>query len=60
MSESRRQSMWVAYAAALWSLIFAAFHIIWAVGSYIGLDQEQARIAFRRPLFYPVDDGASR
>jgi Protein of unknown function (DUF3995) len=55
MSESRQPSMWVTYAAALWSLIFAAFHIIWAFGWYIGLDQEQARIAFRRPLFFIYD-----
>ncbi len=45
----------IAYGAALWALIFAAFHIIWAAGWYVGLDQEQARIAFNRPLFLAYD-----
>jgi hypothetical protein len=36
----------VAYAAALWAAIFAAFHVIWAAGWYPLLDAEQARIAF--------------
>ena len=55
MSESGRPNPWVAYAAALWSLIFATFHILWAFGWYVGLDPEQARIAFRRPLFFAYD-----
>ena len=41
---------WVAYAAALWSAIFAVFHIIWAAGWYPLLaDPEQSRIAFAVP-----------
>jgi len=41
---------WVAYAAALWALIFAVFHIIWAAGWYPLLaDPEQSRIAFAVP-----------
>ena len=40
----------MAYAAALWALIFAIFHIIWASGWYPLLaDPEQARIAFAIP-----------
>src|SRR5512145_987295 len=27
-----RVGPWVAYAAALWALVFAAFHIVWAAG----------------------------
>lgn len=45
----------VAYAAALWALIFAAFHVIWAFGWYIGLDAEDARIAFARPFTLAYD-----
>ncbi len=33
---------WIAYAAACWTLVFAAFHIVWAAGWYIGLDPVQA------------------
>ena len=51
----RRPGAWVAYAAALWALIFATFHIIWACGWYIGLDQEEARTAFGKPLFFAWD-----
>jgi hypothetical protein len=37
---------WPAYGAALWSLVFAAFHVVWAMGWYVGLDAETARRAF--------------
>jgi hypothetical protein len=37
---------WIVYAAACWALIFAAFHIVWAAGWYIGLDPVQARAMF--------------
>lgn len=40
---------WIACSAALWALFFAAFHIIWAAGWYIGLDPVQARAAFAVP-----------
>ena len=40
---------WVAYAAACWALVFAAFHIVWAAGWYIGLDPVQAQAAFAIP-----------
>lgn len=41
---------WVFYAAALWALVFAVFHIIWAAGWYPLLaDPGQARIAFAVP-----------
>jgi hypothetical protein len=46
---------WGGYAAALWALIFAAFHIVWATGWYIGLDAEQARIAFAKTSFFVYD-----
>jgi magnesium-transporting ATPase (P-type) len=55
MNERRRSSAWVAYAAALWAFIFGVFHVIWACGWYVGLDQEQSRIAFRKPLFFAYD-----
>ena len=37
-----------AYAAAVWALVFAVFHIIWATGWYVGLDEPSARVAFAR------------
>jgi hypothetical protein len=40
---------WIVYAAACWALVFAAFHIVWAAGWYIGLDPVQARAAFAVP-----------
>ncbi len=40
---------WIAYAAACWALIFAAFHIVWAAGWYIGLDPVLAQAAFAVP-----------
>ena len=43
------------YAAALWSLIFAALHVAWALGWYVGLDQESARQAFQRRWFLVYD-----
>jgi len=46
---------WTAYAAALWSLIFAVFHMIWAAGWYVGLDPEAARKAFARTPFLVYD-----
>ena len=46
---------WVAYAAALWASVFAAFHIIWAAGWYPLLDAEQARIAFATPWKWAYD-----
>ncbi len=52
---SRSRISWPAYAAALWALIFAVFHTIWATGWYVGLDQEQARIAFAKTPFLVYD-----
>jgi hypothetical protein len=51
----RSKSAWAGYGAALWALIFAVFHIIWATGWYIGLDAEQARIAFAKTSFLVYD-----
>jgi hypothetical protein len=44
-----RVGPWVAYAAALWALVFAIFHIVWAAGWYPLLDAEGARAAFATP-----------
>ena len=51
----RRDSPWVAYGAAIWALIFAAFHIVWAAGWYPLLNAEQARIAFAVPWKWAYD-----
>lgn len=50
---------WIAYAAAVWASIFAAFHFVWAGGWYIGLDAVQAQAAFAVPwkLWYDVVAG---
>ena len=55
MTPSRPAGAGVAYAAALWALIFAIFHVVWACGWYVGLDPAQARLAFRKPLFFAWD-----
>jgi hypothetical protein len=46
---------WAAYAAALWALIFAVFHVIWATGWYVGLNPETARVAFAKTPFFVYD-----
>jgi hypothetical protein len=46
---------WPAYGAALWSLLFALAHIVWAMGWYIGLREESARQAFQRTSFLVYD-----
>ena len=46
---------WIGYTAALWALVFAAFHVVWAMGWYIGLDQEPAGTAFARRWFLIYD-----
>ena len=46
--------MW-GYAAALWALIFAVFHLIWAAEWYPLLDAEGARIAFATPWKWTFD-----
>jgi hypothetical protein len=56
VSNSRqRVGPWVAYAAALWAAVFAAFHIIWAAGWYPLLHAEQARVAFATPWKWAFD-----
>lgn len=42
----------VGYGAALWALVFALFHFVWAAGWYVGLPSEGLREAFERPWFY--------
>ena len=51
----RRGGAWIAYAAALWASVFAAFHIIWAAGWYPLLNAEGARIAFATPWKWAFD-----
>jgi hypothetical protein len=46
---------WMGYGAALWALIFAAFHIVWATGWYIGLEEEPASTAFAKRWFLVYD-----
>jgi Protein of unknown function (DUF3995) len=50
----------IAYAAACWAAIFAAFHFVWAAGWYSGLDPVQAQAAFAIPrkLAYDLAAGA--
>ncbi|MGH7562496.1 MAG: DUF3995 domain-containing protein [Gemmatimonadales bacterium] len=56
MSDSSfRVGAWVAYAAALWALVFAVFHIVWAAGWYPLLDAEAARVAFATPWKWAYD-----
>jgi hypothetical protein len=40
---------WVAYAAAVWALIFGVLHFVWAGGWYLGLDPVAAQAAFAVP-----------
>lgn len=46
---------WTGYAAALWALIFAVLHLMWAAGWHIGLDRELARKAFEQRWFLIYD-----
>jgi len=50
-----RVGPWVAYAAALWALVFACFHIVWALGRYPLLNAEGARVAFAIPWKWTFD-----
>jgi len=54
-SYSRFRISWAAYAAAVWALIFALFHVIWATGWYVGLETEPARKAFAKTPFLVYD-----
>jgi Protein of unknown function (DUF3995) len=47
--------MWAGYGAAIWALIFAALHVAWAAGWYVGLEAEKAREAFQKPWFLAYD-----
>jgi hypothetical protein len=55
MRPMRFRESWVGYAAALWAMIFAALHIIWATGWYIGLNQELSQKAFQQRWFLIYD-----
>jgi hypothetical protein len=54
-SDHGKSGSWAAYAAATWALIFAAFHVAWACGRYVGLEPQRARTAFARPAFLAYD-----
>jgi hypothetical protein len=45
----------IATAAAAWALIFAVFHIVWALGFPIGLHHAEALVAFAKPWFLAYD-----
>ena len=49
---------WPRYGAALWALVFALLHVVWATGWYVGLEPEMAK-AFERPGFLAVDLAAA-
>lgn len=51
----KTDSNWAGYAAALWALIFAVLHLVWAAGWYVGLEPEQARKAFEKKWFLVYD-----
>ncbi|MGH9836855.1 MAG: hypothetical protein ACRD9Y_27840, partial [Blastocatellia bacterium] len=54
-SESLKSS-WVGYGAALWALIFAALHVAWAMGWYVGLAEEfVAKGPFKQRWFLVYD-----
>lgn len=42
-------------AASIWAASFAILHIVWALGWYVGLHQEEARKAFQRGWFLAYD-----
>ncbi len=44
-----------AHAAALWAAIFAALHVVWALGWTVGLNEQQARMAFSNRWFLAYD-----
>jgi len=54
-STNRAKRPWIEYGAALWALIFAVLHVVWAMGWYIGLDADAARKAFERGWFLAYD-----
>ncbi|HEU4390732.1 MAG TPA: DUF3995 domain-containing protein, partial [Blastocatellia bacterium] len=54
-TEQRHESRVWGYGAALWALIFAVFHVIWATGWYVGLNPETASIAFAKTPFLVYD-----
>lgn len=49
------KTAWTGYCAAVWSAVFAALHLIWAAGWYIGLNPESAGKAFQKPWFLAYD-----
>ncbi len=45
----------MAVLASVWALFFAAVHLAWACGWYVGLDPVGAATAFARPWFLAYD-----
>lgn len=52
---ARTRPPWVAWAAAVWALVFAVVHLVWGAGWYVGLDAATARAAFANPWFLAYD-----
>src|SRR5882724_6526789 len=54
--QDHAKESWAAYAAALWALIFAFFHTVWAAGWYVGLwPKEFWRQSFQQTRFLVSD-----
>ncbi len=43
------------YGSALWALLFAFLHVVWAAGWYVGLPAEKMREAFQKTWFLVYD-----
>lgn len=54
-SPDHSKGSWVGYGAAIWALVFAVLHVVWAAGWYVGLQEEEARKAFQKPWFLAYD-----
>ena len=46
---------WTGYGAALWSLIFAIMHFIWATGWYVGIEPGPPRGEWQEKWFLTYD-----
>jgi hypothetical protein len=55
MKQRPSSTLIAGYAAAVWAAVFAVFHLMWAGGWYIGLNQEEARKALANPWFMAYD-----
>jgi hypothetical protein len=53
------EKAWAGYSATVWAVIFAALHVIWACGWFIGLPAGFAANAFRNRWFLAYDLGVA-